>query len=59
MPPGCKFEPRCPYAWETCVEAEPKLIELRRDRTARCWLNDPRFADRLAAYEATLKPGLV
>ena len=22
MPPGCKFEPRCPYAWERC-QAEP------------------------------------
>jgi oligopeptide/dipeptide ABC transporter ATP-binding protein len=58
MPPGCKFEPRCPYAWETCVEAEPELIELRPDRTARCWLNDPRFRDRLKAYEASRVGGV-
>jgi oligopeptide/dipeptide ABC transporter ATP-binding protein len=52
MPPGCKFEPRCPYAWETCVESEPGLIQLGTDRTARCWLHDPRFQPRLAEYEA-------
>jgi oligopeptide/dipeptide ABC transporter ATP-binding protein len=57
LPPGCKFEPRCPYAWETCVESEPDLIELKRDRTARCWLNDPRFRDRLAAYGASRPEG--
>ena len=52
MPPGCKFEPRCPYAWETCTESEPELIQLGEDRTARCWLHDPRFPARLAAYDA-------
>src|SRR5436190_409429 len=28
MPPGCKFEPRCPYAWDTCAESEPELIQI-------------------------------
>ena len=50
LPPGCKFEPRCPFGWETCVESEPELITIGRDRTARCWLNDKRFAARLASY---------
>jgi len=54
MPQGCKFEPRCPYAWQTCADEEPPLIELGSDRTARCWLHDRRFADRLADYEASL-----
>jgi peptide/nickel transport system ATP-binding protein len=53
MPPGCKFQPRCPYQWEDC-ETEPALIELGPDRTARCWLNDPRHRDRLGTYEASL-----
>jgi oligopeptide/dipeptide ABC transporter ATP-binding protein len=53
LPPGCKFEPRCPYAWDTCVESEPTLIELGPDRTARCWLNDARFRSRLADYVAS------
>jgi len=56
MPPGCKFQPRCPYAWEAC-ETEPELIELGRDRTARCWLNDPRYRARLASYDASLHVG--
>jgi oligopeptide/dipeptide ABC transporter ATP-binding protein len=50
MPEGCKFQPRCPYAWETCEEQEPELLSIGTDRTARCWLNDPRFRDRLDAY---------
>jgi oligopeptide/dipeptide ABC transporter ATP-binding protein len=54
MPNGCKFEPRCPYAWEQCTESEPGLIRLGPDRTARCWLNDARFHDRLAEYEASM-----
>jgi oligopeptide/dipeptide ABC transporter ATP-binding protein len=59
MPPGCKFEPRCPYAWDTCVESEPTLIEIGQERTARCWLNDSRFRSRLATYEASLEEGRV
>jgi len=58
MPEGCKFQPRCPYAWETCVEQEPQLISIGTDRTARCWLNDPRFADRLRAYVETERGGV-
>ena len=56
MPPGCKFEPRCPFAWETCRESEPELIQVGTDRTARCWLNDPRFRSRLNDYTAS-RPG--
>jgi oligopeptide/dipeptide ABC transporter ATP-binding protein len=56
MPPGCKFQPRCPFAWEAC-ETEPELIQLDEDRTSRCWLNDPRYRARLASYEASLHVG--
>ena len=28
MPVGCKFAPRCNYAWDTCTELEPNLITL-------------------------------
>ncbi len=57
MPPGCKFQPRCPYAWETCVEEEPALIQIGEERTARCWLNDPRYRSRLDEYQASLHVG--
>ncbi len=59
MPPGCKFEPRCPYAWEACSESEPDLIQIGADRTTRCWLNDSRFSARLADYQASLTVGEV
>jgi oligopeptide/dipeptide ABC transporter ATP-binding protein len=52
MPKGCKFEPRCPYSWEAGAEEEPPLFDIGRDRTARCWLYDERYADHLAKYKA-------
>ena len=52
MPPGCKFQPRCPYAWEDCVKAEPDLITLGAGRSARCFLHLPQNAKRLAAYDS-------
>ncbi|HXO85188.1 MAG TPA: ABC transporter ATP-binding protein [Gemmatimonadales bacterium] len=37
-PSGCRFRPRCPYAWDKCLE-EPGLLETGFDgHTARCWL---------------------
>jgi peptide/nickel transport system ATP-binding protein len=52
MPEGCKFEPRCPYAWNQTKTEEPQLYDLGGGRSSRCWLYDPRFRDRLARYEA-------
>jgi oligopeptide/dipeptide ABC transporter ATP-binding protein len=38
-PPGCRFHPRCPYAWDKCVAEEPPLLETAvPGHTARCWL---------------------
>ena len=52
MPPGCKFEPRCPYRWERC-DTEPGLIQVGGpDRRARCWLHAPEEAERRAVYSA-------
>jgi oligopeptide/dipeptide ABC transporter ATP-binding protein len=38
-PQGCKFRPRCPHAFEKCLE-EPELISRieKRDHLDRCWL---------------------
>jgi oligopeptide/dipeptide ABC transporter ATP-binding protein len=49
MPPGCKFQPRCPYAFLRCAE-EPDLIEIRDGRATRCWLADSAYASRLTQY---------
>ncbi len=37
-PSGCRFHPRCPYAFERCAKAEPPLVPLAGGRTAACWL---------------------
>jgi peptide/nickel transport system ATP-binding protein len=38
LPEGCPFRPRCPYAFEKCVE-EPPLIEIGSgSHTSACWL---------------------
>jgi oligopeptide/dipeptide ABC transporter ATP-binding protein len=37
-PTGCRFHPRCRYAFERCVEAEPPLVALAGGRLAACWL---------------------
>jgi peptide/nickel transport system ATP-binding protein len=55
MPAGCKFEPRCPYAWEAGAREEPPLIPLGEDRSARCWLYDPRYAAHRASFEGHVK----
>ncbi len=38
-PAGCRFHPRCPYAWDKCRTEEPPLLETgAAGHTARCWL---------------------
>jgi peptide/nickel transport system ATP-binding protein/oligopeptide transport system ATP-binding protein len=36
-PPGCRFEPRCDYAFERCAAEHPPLFEVERQQSA-CWL---------------------
>jgi peptide/nickel transport system ATP-binding protein len=40
-PSGCRFHPRCPYAFERCPVEEPPLMPLTNDRSAACWLQSP------------------
>jgi oligopeptide transport system ATP-binding protein len=52
MPPGCKFEPRCPYAWEACHLAEPQLLAVPGVPVmARCYLQTPEGARRRAEFD--------
>jgi len=37
-PTGCRFRPRCPYAWEQCAAQHPPLLDAAPDQAARCWL---------------------
>lgn len=38
MPKGCKFAPRCKYAFDKCKEEEPGFTELGGGHQSRCWL---------------------
>ena len=40
-PSGCRFHPRCPYAFERCPVEEPPLLTLTTVRAAACWLQSP------------------
>ena len=40
-PSGCRFHPRCPYAFDRCPVEEPALLELTAGRSAACWLQAP------------------
>jgi peptide/nickel transport system ATP-binding protein len=38
-PSGCRFHPRCPYAWDKCRAEEPPLLDTgTAGHSARCWL---------------------
>ena len=37
-PTGCRFHPRCPFAWELCVREPPPLFQPAPDHDVRCWL---------------------
>jgi len=41
LPPGCHFEPRCPYRMPRCREGEIPLYPVGDAVTARCVLYDP------------------
>jgi oligopeptide/dipeptide ABC transporter ATP-binding protein len=49
-PQGCKFRPRCPHAFDKCIE-EPDLVSRvdKKDHLDRCWL-DP-ATKRVARYK--------
>lgn len=38
LPPGCAFNPRCPFAFDLCTMQNPSLIEVASGRMAACHL---------------------
>src|SRR4029077_16173600 len=38
MPPGCHFQPRCPFAVERCRLEEPVLAPVSETQLAACWV---------------------
>ncbi len=39
LPPGCSFAPRCPFAMEICVKADPPDYAVGTNHAARCFLH--------------------
>jgi peptide/nickel transport system ATP-binding protein len=37
-PPGCRFNPRCPFAMVECTEAMPKMNEVKKEHFVACYL---------------------
>jgi len=58
MPKGCRFEPRCPYAMDTCRAFEPELRPVEGGRKAACWLNVPREQHPVPSAEAPTAPAV-
>jgi oligopeptide/dipeptide ABC transporter ATP-binding protein len=46
LPPGCAFEPRCPFRFDKCPTTPPPPFAVEPDRSARCYLFDPTIVDR-------------
>ncbi len=38
VPTGCRFHPRCPYAFDRCRVEEPPLFDVGAGHQAACWL---------------------
>ena len=39
-PKGCRFHPRCPYAFEPCSHREPSYFATGPGHWSRCWLRE-------------------
>jgi peptide/nickel transport system ATP-binding protein len=48
-PRGCRFNSRCPLAFDRCFEEEPPLADLGRRHQAACFLAQPEAAARAEA----------
>ena len=40
IPPGCRFNPRCPYVMDICREKHPDITERENGHFSRCWLEE-------------------
>ncbi len=38
IPTGCRFNPRCPSAFDRCLVEEPPLIDVGNGQSSACWL---------------------
>jgi len=55
-PRGCRFHPRCPYAFDRCRNEEPPLEALPGGRAAACWLARERVSKVTGQAPDTRRP---
>lgn len=48
-PRGCRFHPRCPYAFDRCPVEPPPLLPVGSERDVACWLHAPAPASASAS----------
>ena len=41
IPPGCRFHPRCPKAFDRCRTESPPLFDVGGGHASACWLAEP------------------
>jgi oligopeptide transport system ATP-binding protein len=46
LPPGCSFAPRCPFAMEICVQADPPDFPVGPTHTAKCYLYSDKATEK-------------
>jgi peptide/nickel transport system ATP-binding protein len=56
-PSGCRFHPRCPYAFARCSAEEPVLVPLASERSTACWLQPEGSSATPPAERARLMAG--
>jgi len=56
-PSGCRFHPRCPYAFDRCPAEEPPLVAVAAGREAACWLQPAGAGPAPPAERAALVAG--
>ena len=50
--PGCRFQARCPFAFEPCDQEPPPFVEVHPGQWSRCWLHDPAGAKAVTTAAA-------
>jgi len=61
IPTGCRFHPRCPYAFDRCTVEEPPLFDVGDGQSAACWLAEggkplPAVAPKFKTADAEYSP---
>ncbi|WP_120004505.1 ABC transporter ATP-binding protein [Nesterenkonia muleiensis] len=51
MPPGCPFNPRCPYATDLCRTDRPELLPVADGHTSACHYREELYAGTITARE--------